>query len=260
MALQGQNSREILTLPPPEPGDKIPYGPGEFQFGELSIPDGKGPHPAVIVIHGGFWRAAYDLKHTRHLCAALQRAGIAVWNIEYRRLGNPGGGWTGTFDDVRSAAEHIVSIAGNRRLNPKRIIAMGHSAGGHLALWLAKYTQSLRGVVALAPISDLRRAFELKLSRGAAGELIGGSPDEFPARYKIASPVEMLPIGVPMRIIHGSSDDTVPLAMTRDFVTAARTKGDRAELIETEGGHFELIDPRSRQWSVVEGAVRGLLQ
>src|ERR1700722_19395181 len=101
----------ILDVPPALPGARIAYGRGEFQFGELRVPTGTGPHPVAIVIHGGYWRAAYDLKHIGHLCGALVRAGMAAWSLESRRLGNPGGGWPGTFDDVKAGAAHVAQLS-----------------------------------------------------------------------------------------------------------------------------------------------------
>src|SRR6204780_3784022 len=120
VAVQKMNAQSILELAPPPPGQKIQYGDGEFQFGELRVPSGRGPHPAAIVIHGGYWRAAYDLKHIGHLCAALVKEGIATWSLEYRRIGNAGGGWPGTFDDVRAGAAHLSKIAD---LDKSRVIA-----------------------------------------------------------------------------------------------------------------------------------------
>src|SRR5215468_7306163 len=129
-------SRDILTLPPPPYDLRVAYGKGDFQFADLRLPPGKGPHPVVIVIHGGFWRAAYDLVYAGHMSAALTRRGVATWNIEYRRVGHPGGGFPGTLDDVAAAVDHLAQIAPSHSLDLSRVIAIGHSAGGHLALWL----------------------------------------------------------------------------------------------------------------------------
>ena len=204
-------AQSILEIPPAAPGVPIAYGSGEFQFGELSMPEGKGPHPVAIVIHGGYWRARYDLRHIGHFCVALAKSGIAAWSLEYRRLGNEGGGFPGTFDDVRAGAAHLRKIAEEHSLDMKRVSATGHSAGGHLALWLAKQrVVPLRGVVPLAPVGDLRRAWELKLSGNVVDEFLGGSPDKVPERYRAASPIEMLPLGVKQRVIHGDRDDVVP--------------------------------------------------
>jgi acetyl esterase/lipase len=256
------SAQSILDLPPPPPGERIAYGPGEFQFGELRVPSGAGPHPVAIVIHGGYWRAAYDLKHIGHLCQALTQAGMATWSLEYRRLGNPGGGWPGTFDDVKAGAGHVVKIAKAKAIDLSRAIAMGHSAGGQLALWLCKQNAiALRGVVALAPVADLRRAWELKLSGNVVDELLGGSPDKVPERYRAASPIEMVPLGVRQRVIHGAADDVVPVSISRGYSAAARKAGDDATLTEPPGaGHFELIDPRSQAWGAVREKALALVK
>jgi acetyl esterase/lipase len=252
----------ILEIPPAAPGIRIAYGPDEFQFGELRSPSGSGPHPVAIVIHGGYWRARYDLAHIGHLCEAITRLGVATWSLEYRRIGNRGGGWPGTFDDIRAGAGHVKKIAAERSLDLQRVIATGHSAGGQLVLWLAKQKElALRGVMPLAPVADLRRAWELKLSNTVVADFLGGSPAEVPARYRAASPVEMVPLGVPQRVLHGLKDDIVPIELSRTFVAAAKESGDDAKLIEVAAaGHFELIDPRSEAWPVVKGTLADLLK
>ena len=128
---------DVLALPRPEAQHRIAYGPGPQQFGELRLPDGAGPHPVVIVVHGGCWLAEYDLGYMSSLAAALTADGVATWSIEYRRVGDDGGGWPGTFDDVGAAADHLREIAAEHELDLERVVAVGHSAGGHLALWLA---------------------------------------------------------------------------------------------------------------------------
>jgi acetyl esterase/lipase len=255
-------AQSILDLPPPPAGEHIGYGPGEFQFGELRVPAGSGPHPAVIMIHGGYWRAAYDLKHIGHLCEALTRAGLATWSLEYRRLGNPGGGWPGTFDDVKAGAGYLTKIAKAKAIDLNRVISMGHSAGGQLALWVAKQNAiTLRGVVALAPVADLRRAWELRLSGNVVDELLGGSPDEVPERYRVASPIQMVPLGVRQQVIHGAADDVAPGSISRAYIAAARKAGDDATLTEPLGaGHFELIDPRSQAWGAVRERALSLVK
>ena len=251
----------MQDVPPAPPGTRIAYSRGEFQVGDLRVPSGRGPHPVAIVIHGGYWRARYDLTEVGHLCEAVTRQGLATWSLEYRRIGNPGGGWPGTLDDVGTGAAHLEKIAAERSLDLKRVVAMGHSAGGHLVLWLAKQNAiALRGIVALAPVADLRRAWELKLSNTVVADLLGGSPQDLPDRYRSASPIELVPLGVAQRVLHGANDDIVPLEISRRYVAAAKKSGDDSKLIEVAGaGHFELIDPQSSAWPVVKEAVLELV-
>ena len=243
-------AQDILTLPPPKANVRVPYGKAPQQFGDLFLPHGAGPHQAVIFIHGGFWRNSYSLEHAGHLCAALARAGAAVWNMEYRRLGDPGGDWAGMSDDVVRASQQLVPIASRYNLDLKRVIASGHSAGGQLALWLAaQMAVDLRGVVPLAAISDLRRAYALQLDGGVVGQLLGGSPDRAPQRYASASPRELLPISAPQRVLHGTADNVVPFEMSERFAKASKN----AKLVPLPGaGHFDLIDPRTKFWPIVQ--------
>ncbi len=259
-------SQNILQLALPPQGERIAYGSDPFQFGELRLPEGPGPFPVAIVIHGGFWRAAYNLDHISHLCVALNKAGIATWSLEYRRIGNPGGGWRGTFDDVAAGAGHLKRIAPQYELDLRRVVAVGHSAGGHLALWLAGRKDPgsplpLKGVVSLAGVADLRRGFELKLSNTVVGEFMGGSPDAVPDRYAYGSPAELLPLKVSQRLIHGTLDTNVPFEISKDYIAKAKAKGDNAELIALAGArHFELIDPRTKEFETVRKALLDLLK
>jgi acetyl esterase/lipase len=246
-------SQDILQLPPPKADARIPYGKDQYQFGDLRLPPGQGPHPLAIFIHGGFWRAAYDLLHAGHLCAALTRSGFATWNIEYRRVGNPGGGWPGTFDDILHASEYVRALRQKYPLDLNRTVAAGHSAGGHLVLWLAaQRAVDLRGVASLAGVSDLRRAYALQLGGGVVSQLLGGTPSQVPSRYAAASPKELLPISVPQRLVHGTDDNIVPFELSEQFAQASKN----ARLVPLKGaGHFELIDPRSREWPVVQKSI-----
>jgi acetyl esterase/lipase len=242
-------AQDILTLKPPKANARIPYGKAPQQFGDIFLPQGPGPHQAVIFIHGGFWLNAYSLDHTAHLCAALARAGAVVWSLEYRRLGDPGGDWAGMSEDVIQGAKHLVTVATQYNLDLRRVVASGHSAGGQLALWLAaQQAVDLRGVIPLAAVSDLRRAYAMQMNGGVVGQLLGGSPDKVPQRYAAADPMELLPIPAPQRVVHGTADDIVPFEMSERFAKASKN----SKLIALAGaGHFELIDPRAKEWPTI---------
>ncbi len=209
----------------------------------------------VLVIHGGFWRARYSLEHIGHLCDALTRKGFATWSIEYRRIGDRGGGWPGTFDDMLRALDHLSTLPPRFPLDLSQTVALGHSAGGHLALWLgAERPAALRAVISLAGVATLRHAWALGLSDGAVAELLGGTPDEVPERYAAASPIERLPLGVQQVLLHGTDDRLVPIEISRRYHDAALAAGDAARLLPLPRiGHFELIDPYSPAWPPLSG-------
>jgi acetyl esterase/lipase len=242
---------------------KISYGTDKSQYGKLYLPGGPGPYPVVILIHGGFWRKPYDLTLMRPLAHDLVRRGIAIWNIEYRRIGNEGGAWPGTLLDVAAAADHLLIAAPIHDLDLQRVIAIGHSAGGHLACWLAARHRlpegahlktindplALRGVVSLAGVVDLIHGWRLHLSNNAVRELLGRSPMSLPERYQEASPAELLPLGIPQILVHGTADETVPLIISQDYTQKARAAGDQITLLEVpEATHFDVIDPASAAW------------
>jgi acetyl esterase/lipase len=232
--------------------ERIAYGSDPFQFAELTVPEARKLHPVAIVIHGGFWRSKYDLTYIRPVCVALAESGLATWNLEYRRIGNPGGGWPGTFEDVRAGSEHLVSVAPRFHLDLNRVIGIGHSAGGHLALWLATQKKILSAAVSLAGVVDLRRAWELQLSEVVVADFLGGSPDEVPDRYNFGSPVEQLPFGIPQKLFHGTADASVPFEISERYVRAAQLRGDDAELIALkDASHFDLVDPTKKEFKLV---------
>lgn len=252
-------SDDILNLKPPAADARLSYGVDPHQFGDLRIPKSKGPHPLVMNIHGGFWRNRYDLAHAGHLCAALTQKGIATWNVEYRRVGDEGGGWPGTFDDLRRAYRFISQWADKYNINTKRGV-MGHSAGGQLALCLAAHESSVRAVVSLAGVVDLRRAWELHLSNNAVAEFLGGSPDQVPEHYREADPMQ-LDIKVAQQcVVHGAADEVVPPDFSRRYAEMKTKAGEKVQWVEIEkAGHFDVIDPRSEAWKEISAAVSDTL-
>ncbi len=255
------SSEDILTLPPPPADARVAYGTDPNQFGDLRLPKSKGPFPVVMNIHGGYWRAKYDLAHAGHLCAALTAKGLATWNIEYRRVGNPGGGWPGTFEDIRSAYRYLSQIAKRYSLDPARILVMGHSAGAQLALCLAAHEPSLKHVISLAGVVDLQQAWELHLSNNAVVELLGGKPSEVPEHYHEADPMQLaIDHATTQWLIHGAADDVVPPSFSRQYAEQKKQRGENVASLEiATAGHFDVIDPRSSAWPRIEDTVLHLL-
>jgi len=245
----------ILDKKPPEPDTRVPYGADANQFIDVRIPAGKGPHPVVFFIHGGYWRARYDLIHAGHLCSALAKSGIATWNVEYRRVGNPGGGWPGTFEDIRSAY-HLLQTekpGPASKFDLKRLCVAGHSAGGHLALCLAAFEMTATRVLSLAGVLDLRRAWELHLSNNAVAEFLGGSPSQVPDHYREASPMERSIPQAVQKLVHGTADDSVPYEISKGYYEHKKKAGENVELITLEKtDHFQIIDPSSAVWSKIQ--------
>jgi dipeptidyl aminopeptidase/acylaminoacyl peptidase len=260
--------KHVLERAPPPAGERLSYGADKLQFGELRFPPGEGPFPLLFVIHGGFWKAQYDLKHIGHLCAKFSSYGIITCSLEYRRIGDRGGGWPGTFLDIAEGVDFLFRrLAENPRVDAKRAAVIGHSAGGHLALWLggrgklpasseisgsAKQGLPLVAAISLAGVADLRMGYEQNLGGVAVRKLIGGSPEQYPRRYNEGSPIELVPMGVKQILIHGTQDDTVPLIQSERFYERAKDAGDNPSFHPLdEVGHFEVIDPESKAWQAV---------
>lgn len=224
------------------------YGTDPSQFGDLYLPEGE-PRGVVVVIHGGFWKAEYGLDYGAPLAEDLARRGWAAWNIEYRRVGS-GGGAPETFDDVAAAIDKLADLG----LDLSTVVAVGHSAGGHLAAWAAsrgRFEQwaggvDLTAVISQAGVLDLRTAYDENLGGGAVAALLGHAPgpDDAPL-----DPQQQLPLDVPLWCVHGTSDDIVPIGQSRGYVAAATAAGARAELVEVDGDHFTVIDPSSDAWA-----------
>ena len=233
----------------------IRYGLHPAHEIDLRLPEHDGPHPVALLVHGGFWRARFDRSTTAALAVDLAGRGFATVNVEYRRVGADGG-IPATLEDVEAAVDALALV--DAPLDRRRVVAIGHSAGGHLALWLAG-TGKVAAAVSLAGVCDLAAAAEDGLGEGAAVELAGGLPDERLEAYALADPLRRLPTGVPQLLAHGDLDDRVPVEQSRRYARAAVAAGDRCELLELPGvGHFEPIDPRGAAWPRIAERLPGL--
>lgn len=268
---------DLQALPSNPPDFRITYGQDSSNYGQLRVPAGRGPHPVVVLIHGGCWKAQYaSAPELGPIGDTLKAQGIATWNIEYRRLGQPGGGWPGTYVDVARGVDHLRAIAGQHNLDLGRVVLVGHSAGGHLAMWAAarrRLTSAsalyvanplpVRGVVNLAGRPDIQvqiKDYERLCGDSVITLLLGGTPATVPDRYAQASPKALLPLTVPQVIVIGTFEDYLPRALADQYVNAAVAAGDSARLIVIPGaGHFEIASPRSAAWAPIESAIRSLL-
>jgi acetyl esterase/lipase len=261
------SASDAMALSRPQPDHRLPYGPHDLNFAEIRLPDGEGPFPVAVVIHGGCWLAEYDLGYISALADALTREGIATWSVEYRRVGDDGGGWPGTFVDVAAAADALTAVTSEYSLDLDKVVVVGHSAGGHLALWLAARhgldsTDPLRGdqplvlagVVALAGIPDLASYSSDEGCGAAVPGLLGGEPADLPDRLRRGSPIEMHPSGIRELLVIGGRDPIVPRSQAERYVE--RRGGSTVDIVEiAEAGHFELIDPGSEAWPTVRDAI-----
>jgi acetyl esterase/lipase len=227
------------------------YGEHPSQIVHRWDPEGThAPAPVAVLLHGGWWRDLHDAHLMDPLARDLTADGWAVWNIEYRRTGTDGGGWPRTRDDVARALDLLAATAGSdERLDTSRVVSIGHSAGGHLALMTAA-DSLVTSVVPLAPITDLRRCAEAGLGEGAVEPFLGPVPA--PELYAESSPVHRLPFGVPQLLVHGDQDQRVPVEHSRDYTAAARAAGDPVDYREIPGAdHFAVIDPEHTAWQAV---------
>lgn len=244
----------------------VSYGSDPAQFGELYRPAGTPQPGTVVVIHGGFWRAAYDLSLGRPLAADLAARGYTVWNLEYRRVG-AGGGWPTTLADVAAGLDRLADLD----VDTSRVVAIGHSAGGHLATWAAGRALLPDGVPGAAPrvavtavvsqagVLDLAAAGRHQVGGSAVVDLLGGTPEQVPERYAVSDPSALLPLTASVLCVHSPADDRVPIAQSRNYVEAALAAGAEASLVVAAGDHFTLIDPESPDWSIVRAALPRLL-
>jgi acetyl esterase/lipase len=251
-------TRPVSSDPKPH-GMRVTYGDDPSQFAELSLPSAT-PKGVVVVIHGGFWKAAYDLSLGRPLAQSLVEHGWAAWNIEYRRVGGcTGGGVPQTLDDVATAIDTLA----DQDVPRDRVIALGHSAGGHLATWAAsrgRFDQwhaevELTGVVSQAGVLDLWSAYADGLGGGAVQAFLGHPPGP---RDAPLDPLHQVPLDVPVHCVHGIGDDVVPIAQSHTYVRAATDAGATAQLTEIQGDHFTLIDPTTDAWRQTLAILDGL--
>ncbi len=281
---------DILSLPVLTADYRIAYGSAPSQFGDLWLP--RTPRgsllPVVVFFHGGWWKSEYDLGYAGRLCSALKNQGIACWSIEYRRVGNAGGGWPGTFQDAATGFDFLAALAKSYPLDLGRVLTMGHSAGGHLAFWIAGRHHvdpgseiflpgagiALRGAVALAGAVDLRLIIELSEFAGVSGDgafahdlfahdlfahdrdevlrFMGGSPPVFPARYHAGNPGDLLPFQAPQVLVQGTADDQIPPGLPARWAAMSHRLGSSAVVSMLSGmDHFDVVDPASRAWPVV---------
>lgn len=274
LALAGQahsqrmTTRDLLALPQPNPDSVFRYGTDSLQIGELFLPPTPSSararvgtaRPILVLIHGGCWLAAFNRGHIRQLARAIADRGLAVWSLEYRRVGDAGGGWPGTFDDIAAGVDFVRIMAPSLNIDTTRVLAAGHSAGGHLALWAASRSKlresapgsrnpiRLAGVVALAAVPDLLRASsgDQPICGDAISKLLGATRVEQPGRYLVASPTAQLPLRIPQTIITGADDAIVPPDLSRGYTARAVQAGDRVRLVVLpDAGHFEVVSPNT---------------
>ena len=284
-ALIAQSTNPLdLLKEPVAPGERLSYGSGALQFGELRVPAGPGSHPVAILVHGGCWlaklgqlpEAATSLDLLRPLSAALAQNGIATWNVEYRRLGNDGGGWPGTFEDLARATDYLRELAPKRQLDLQRVVLVGHSSGGHLALWLAArhklpadsalHTASplrVAGVVDIDGPPDLESV--IAIERQVCGapvveQLLGGTPAELPGRYRQASATGLLPIGTKQELLIGDKLTAQWIESIKSYGTAAKNAGDPVTVTMLQNaGHFDGLNPKAPAWETVLASIRSIL-
>lgn len=265
-------AQDIAQLSSPPPDQRIAYGSDPLQFGHLRLPSGPGPYPIVVFVHGGCWLSQFDIAHVGPLEQAIADSGYAVWSLEYRRVGDVGGGWPNTFLDVARGVDHLRVLAPEHELDLARVIASGHSAGGHFALWASArdslpeeselYMEDpleIHGVLALAPAPDLEGVHASGACDNVIDRLMAGGPDEYPLRYQHGSPMHLTPVSIPQVLIVGQHDQSWGPA-GRAYHRRVVSKGaERVSLVEaTESGHFEVIVPSTSSWPLVVESLRTL--
>lgn len=271
------SSSDVLGAEPVEPGFVLAYGSDPEQFGHLYLPEGEGPFPVLVVIHGGCWLSFANLEYMGRFANAFAQAGVATWSVEYRRVDSPGGGWPNTFLDVGSGIDFLRTLESEYRLDLNRVVGVGHSAGGHLALWAAARPKiaessvlhsdaplpitaavSLAGPGQLAPFRDTDNEV---CGGDVIDQLLGGSPEGVPGHYEAGAPLRLLPLGVPQRLITGADDPAVPPIYAEAYAEAAKKAGDDVLALTLDGAaHFETIVPGTDVWPEVQSEILELFE
>lgn len=263
---------QLHRLPVSTPTSVEHYGAAPLQMGQLRVPAGKGPFPVAVVVHGGCYLSGYeDVGGTAALATSLTARGIATWNIDYRAVGDAGGGWPGTFDDLARATAHLRELSPRYALDLDRVAVIGHSAGAHAALWLASRTHGARAPFADIPIVPMRYAVVIDgppdlasmigtdatiCQRPVVLPLLGGSPAEVGERYREVTPAEHLPLGMPQLLV---TSEVLPADAANGYREIATRAGDSVEVLPMQQGHFGMLDPRDPSWKAIEDRVAAAL-
>jgi acetyl esterase/lipase len=270
---------DYMALTGPAPAARVAYGPAPSQYAELFLPEGAGPHPVAVLVHGGCWTEKFGgITQLRNMAGALRERGIAVWNVEYRRVDEPGGGYPGMYEDMHAALEALEALArqaGSNRLDLRRVVAVGHSAGGQLVQWIAGRSRipagsplhrsgmlPVRAVVSLGGLADLRRERELiKANCGRDTPELAGQPSASrPDVYADTNAAELLPNGSHTILVTGELDTISPPRVAHDYAARARAAGDGAEVVILPGAsHYDEVAASSASWPLVLGAIERAL-
>jgi len=270
--------REMAVRETRAPQARIAWGPETEQFGELRLPPGEGPFPVAVVVHGGCWQSIAGLDYMDAFAEALNRVGWATWSVEFRRIDQPGGAWPGILEDVAAAADHLWTLAGEYPLDLDRVVAAGHSSGGHLALWLSvrgnlpedgprgprlrgAIPLPVHGVLGLAPIADLVDYDRYtRCGPRAATAFLGEDPSAGGERFAVSDPASLAPASAPHLLLMGELDPIVPPPHGEAYAARARPRGQEVRVITIPGaGHFELVAPWTPAWEGVEPTIREFL-
>lgn len=271
------SAKDILSVEPPKPDFVLTYGPAPEQIGHLRLPGGPGPFPVLVVIHGGCWLSFADLNYIGRLAADFAQAGVATWSLEYRRVDSPGGGWPNTFLDIANGIDHLRSLESKHNLDLSQVVAVGHSAGGHLALWAAGRSRipkdsplhstkplPITGAVSLAgpgQLAPLRDTDNQVCGGDVIDLLMGGSPEKVPGHYRAGSPIRLLPLGIPQRLLTGADDPAVPPHFADTYAVAAIEAGDDVKAVTLKGAaHFEVTVPGTAVWPEVRSTILSLFE